>query len=336
MMVAIGHTMLELQKVTAFGDPTFQVPWNYGFGVDLFFVISGFIMMYTAGGGFGDSQRQRRFLFARLARIGPLYWLMTTAYLAIALLAPSGLNGAAIDAKTVIGSYLFIPVANARGVVLPLLAVGWTLNFEMLFYVIFTLAMFLPPKWGRWTVVGTLLVVPLAGWILDPSSPVLHFWTDSIVIEFAFGALLGIFVTRLASAPLPLAWVLTLAGAAGFVLPYIFNLPDLGGPRFLVAGIPAAMIVAGAVNFDIQKRTVDSPPLRAVGDASYSLYLTHLFIVRASRVAWNHFIPVGPTWAFCPLTVSAAVLAGLTVAALIELPLHGWTKARSRRIFPTS
>src|SRR5207237_5929129 len=98
------------------------------------------------------------FLGRRIARIVPIYWTVTTIYLAVALSAPSLLNSEFLGAGGVLASYLFIPVTRPDGLVQPLYGLGWTLNYEMFFYVLFSLAV----AWPRRRAVPALMLA-LAG-----------------------------------------------------------------------------------------------------------------------------------------------------------------------------
>ena len=101
-------------------------------GVDLFFVISGFIMVYSSEDLFGARGAWRTFLTRRLVRIVPLYWLTTAITIPLMSLT--------VDWQSLLGSYFFIPYRAPSNAIVPLHGVGWTLNLEMFFYVIFAAA----------------------------------------------------------------------------------------------------------------------------------------------------------------------------------------------------
>ena len=115
--------------------PLLHLPWAAG--VDVFFVISGLIMVHASRGLFAREGARGTFLKRRLARIVPLYWAVTLLYLAVALTTPALLNSALLDPAPILASFLFIPFTRPDGAVQPLYSLGWTLNFEMLFYVLF-------------------------------------------------------------------------------------------------------------------------------------------------------------------------------------------------------
>ena len=127
-------------------------PWLAG--VDIFFVISGFIMVYASSRWFGSAQSPRVFLAHRIARIVPLYWATTMLYLAVVLFAPALLNSEYLAPGFVISSFLFIPAARPDGLVQPLYSLGWTLNYEMFFYALFAIAIAFPRRRGVPALIG--------------------------------------------------------------------------------------------------------------------------------------------------------------------------------------
>ena len=120
-----------------FGNENIIPNFTFGAaGVDLFFVISGFIMVYTSERLFGQRDGPGRFLTRRLIRIVPMYWALTT----LVVVAWYGVKLPDHTTWTnVVGSYLFIPTLKPGGGTAPVLGVGWTLNYEMLFYFLFAI-----------------------------------------------------------------------------------------------------------------------------------------------------------------------------------------------------
>jgi len=324
-MVALGHAMIEVPKLAGFAGPV--TTFNHGFGVDIFFAISGFIMMYTAGEGFGSAAGRKKFVLARLTRIVPIYWLLTTAVLAITLMAPAIFNSPTPTLQVLFGSYFFLPVPNAVGEAQPILAVGWTLNYEMMFYTLFALAMFLPRRLGAPILLGLLALLAIVGAVIRPGSVMLAFWTNSIILEFGFGIAIALICPWLARASRQTGVALMAAGFAFFVAMH-FGPDTAQMPRFVINGIPAAVIVVGGVICDLRHRSIAIAPLILLGDASYSLYLSHMFSVRGVRIAWNilHLPPVAPL--FCLAAFVVAVIVGLALALSFELPLHRFARRR--------
>jgi exopolysaccharide production protein ExoZ len=118
-----------------------QRTFPFDSGVDQFFVISGFITAYTVRDQFGLPRASLSFLRRRLIRIVPLYWATTTLFALIVVLIPSGVSTPAPTSTQYVLSLIFMPYAPSAGSVSPVFPLGWTLNYEMLFYVLFAVTL---------------------------------------------------------------------------------------------------------------------------------------------------------------------------------------------------
>ncbi|MFC7397023.1 acyltransferase family protein [Chelatococcus sp. GCM10030263] len=324
-MVVVHHAQHDAEAVAAHLGLAFTrgdlLPWLSG--VDIFFVISGFVMVHASANLFGRVGARRVFLTRRLIRIVPLYWIATTIYLAVALIAPRVLNSDAPSLWQIIASYLFIPFMRADGFVQPVYSLGWTLNFEMLFYFVFAAAIALPRRWAVAAASAGLALLVAGNRYLGPWPLPLGFWGDTIVLEFALG--MGLALLRAQGLRLPGLLRLALIAAGFFLLHLDLSAADGGVvPQFLGYGIPAAFIVAAAV----LGRETGRPPvferfLVALGDASYALYLLHPFAIRAlgqleARTPLGALL--GP-WGFVALAYLAAVALALAAHRWGERPL---------------
>lgn len=242
-------------------------------GVDIFFVISGFIMAYTTARE--DQRSPGEFAWKRLVRIVPLYWVLTLAVFAMGIVAPTLLNSGGATWEELGKSLAFIPYERTDGRVQPVLFLGWTLNYEMFFYAVFTLALLLAPRWRLQVVVGVMAVMAAIGYAYPGDLGVLgRFYTNGIILEFVWGCLLFVAWNRWpprlrAVAPI---WIL---GTALLLLQNFWNVPL---PREIEKGLPVLMIVAGVLALTVRDGAI--PRLfRAIGDASYSLYLGHPYAI---------------------------------------------------------
>ncbi|WP_331326040.1 acyltransferase [Methylorubrum populi] len=215
LLVVIHHAQHEAAtlagRIGAAFVPGAWLPWPAG--VDVFFVISGFIIVHAAGPLYGRPGARARFAAHRIARLVPLYWLVTGLYLALGLAAPALLSGEGgpPDGARVLASFLFWPMARPDGAVLPLYGLGWTLNYEMAFYALFALGLGLSRRGAVAWLVAALALLVLVGRLV-PSPPVpLVFWSDPIILEFALGA--GLALARAEGARLGTLPRLALAGA---------------------------------------------------------------------------------------------------------------------------
>ena len=297
-----------------------------GFGVDVFFAISGFVMVHSSRRLYGTPGRRIAFASRRLLRIVPLYWLCTLVALAWALHF-----GPRPDLAGIVQSFAFIPFrsAAAAGRVAPVLEAGWTLNYEMMFYMLFaaTLASTAGATVRRVALVLTGLV--LLRLAVDLPLP-LSAWGRPIILEFAAGMGVALLYARRITLPV---WArLALVGAA-LVLVAVGN-PDwssdiAGWSRALSWGVAGAAVLAAATLG--QLRVAGARWWNFGGDISYALYLCHEPIMNAAQMTWRHFhLPYGR--GLEALFVTATIVASLIAAAIlhfaVERPLTRWLNAR--------
>ncbi|MBI3704408.1 MAG: acyltransferase [Rhizobiales bacterium] len=335
-LVVFGHSLHETQYVAA---KTAQLPLtasllDWGIGVDIFFVVSGFIMVYTSTEFFGQPNAARVFLMRRIVRVVPLYWLITAGLILVYFIAPRALNVPIEGWRSIVESFLFIPGMRANGEMRPIMALGWTLNYEMFFYVVFACCLLLPLKRAMVCLIAFFVSISIFGAIVTMPTKALTFWTDSIVLEFIFGASIA-FACR-AKLNLSLGAALCLI-SAGVVLSIALGpLWDVDQflPRFIAGGLPAAILVAGAAFGPRLAASWLVSPLVLLGDASYSLYLTHPFVIRPLRNVWMAFgtsLPLGLYVIVCAL---AAIAAAIIIYQVIEKPMTNALRRKwdSRRV----
>jgi exopolysaccharide production protein ExoZ len=334
LAVAILHGQYEtglLADAVGRGfQPSRILPWEAG--VDVFFVISGFVMVYASRRLFGRPEARRVFLSRRIARVVPLYWLTTTLYLALALMAPGSVKGMA-EPGYVLASYAFVPVARADGAVEPLYSLGWTLNYEMAFYVLFALALGLSRRWAVGAVAAMLAGLVLLAAVLAAPLP-FAFWGNSIVLEFGIGMAIGLL--RVEGVVLGPAARLVL-GAIGLALFALVAAQAPGLPRALLFGVPAGCLVAACGlgrEHVLADETVAVRLGAVLGDASYALYLIHPFVIRGMRrtVEMAGLGPSLPPWLFLGVALLAAILASIAVFRLIERPLNAGARLLLERV----
>lgn len=215
------------------------------YGVDLFFVISGFVIYLTAR----VETNGVAFLARRLERVLPLYWFVVLAMACLAWIAPAYVrSGDWSDPARVAETLAFVSFARGNW---PTLYVGWTIEFEMLFYLVTALAILvLRRPWGVLT--GALVTLASIGALVRPENPVAVFITNPLMLEFAFGIVIGrCFVDR----QVPGTGMLVII--AGLLL---WLSSAAGAERVLLAGIPAAAVVSAALLAD-QRRPVGRGPV---------------------------------------------------------------------------
>ncbi|HEV2365680.1 MAG TPA: acyltransferase [Caulobacteraceae bacterium] len=287
-------------------------------GVDIFFVISGFIMWRITSEG--DEARPGLFLWRRATRIVPAYWVATLTLAAIALAWPAFLPKVKPQPEHMLLSLAFIPHLDPSGLPFPLLAPGWTLSYEAGFYLIFAAALLTPRRLRAGIVIAALGFIVVAGIALN--DPVYVLGANPLVLEFAFGLLIGVLAeARLAPGP-GLSAALFIIGAAALAICGLAGWRSEAW-RFLVWGVPAAAVVAGAIGLESRHGAPRIGLLLGLGDASYSIYLFHPIAVAAAARAIGEWKAL-----FIPAGLAAAVLAGLAGRVLIEKPAMRWLRQR--------
>ena len=257
-------------------------------GVDIFFVISGFIMVYISGGG--NSANSGGFLFDRFTRIAPPYWIVTIVMATLVLTAPSLFKSARPDLPQLVSSLLFFPWPhpNEKMGTMPLLAIGWTLNYEMLFYVVFATAMMINHHFRIFICFAIIGLLVMAGRFLPyPDNPWFYFYTHTLMLEFLLGMIVALAAPR---CKLPTWLIGVFLGVAAIWFGWAIQQPvgRLDASRWLMFGLPSAAIVLLVVSADLQGQVKKIPSLVVLGNASYALYLVHLFPLGAVRAAWPH------------------------------------------------
>ena len=188
-MVLVGHVLAEAEHYFRLDIPLRGLPWTRG--VDIFLVISGFIIVLASRDLHGMPGGVRTFLRRRFRRVVPLYWLFSTLMLCILLVVPGAAKDTVLDWQQVVGSYLFFPVERYDGRIAPILSLGWTLNFEIFFYGLFAFSLLVPRKLGLILLFFGLTAWVLIGALFGFAAPALRFWSNPIVVEFGFGVCLG-------------------------------------------------------------------------------------------------------------------------------------------------
>ena len=329
-LVVIQHLRAIAALMVVLHHARNPAPWLFNplehyvalaWGVDIFFVISGFIMYVAA-----RNEAPSDFLGRRLTRIVPLYWASTLALMCLAThfrpwtVWPQ-------DVPHIVQSLLFIPHYSPQfpDKVWPYLIPGWTLNYEMLFYAIFCVGLLL--KRPLMTATTAIVLLAAAGQLASPGGAIAKTYTAPILLEFVCGAWIGYLYQQQ-----------TLLRAAKWILAVSFigllSLSHTGHVATTVGKIVfSALIIWAAVSL---RRVPFHPLLKLLGDASYSIYLTHAVVsLSIAERLWRH-VPVGGWpqllgWGAFALLVSA--LVGIATYLYVEKPILRLLQHR-RRVVP--
>lgn len=273
LLVVLGHALGAWDERVEGLAP--GVGWaNGASGVDIFFIISGFVMVISSRGLRHQPVSWQIFLRRRIIRIVPLYWLLTTVKIVAVLLLSSVVLRTRLDFNLVAGSYLFLPVVDSGGHLRPVLPVGWTLTYEVIFYLLFAAALAVRVDVLRVTIpaLGLMAAVAL---IRTEAWPAWTIIFNTIVLEFGVGVILAKWFLQGGRLNPAISAGLVVAGFAAILLTPMVS----DNARPITWGIPAFAIVAGAVSLEhLVGRSIPFW-LRTLGDASYSLYLSHGFVL---------------------------------------------------------
>jgi exopolysaccharide production protein ExoZ len=331
LMVVVFHAIEAQGRVFRNDAHAVEVWPNGAAGVDLFFVISGLVMTLHASKQRGGRPDAVGFMRGRIERIVPLYWLFSALKLAQMLALPGLSPHIRPTLWNSVASFLFVPSRDSHDAIFPLIAAGWTLNFEMFFYVWLAIAMF-----AGWSLPGFVaaVFVPLAilGAFCGNDWPAVTSLASPLLLEFCMGAAIArAFPTRRAL-PVPIGAFLLLAGFAALVL-----LPQHGNWQALTWGLPAAAVVWGAVSLEHRLGPWLPSISLAIGDASYAVYLTHSM---ALATLFHLIAHLPPPWGDSATLVVAVSLVfcsatGWLVHRGIEKPIMVWLKRRRATVLPS-
>jgi len=352
MLVVLYHSAAQLPANDSVFRALFSGSESLGFaGVDIFFVISGFIMAHTSSNHSGANDS---FDFARrrLARIFSGYW----PFFILAVIVFASYRPEHFAESDLLRSFLLWPQPLNH----VLLEITWTLSFELYFYLLFSLLILFTSPRNRIAVIlltfgGLLLFNLYRHFIAESFSPdniyYLSFWsqflTSPFLLEFFAGTLVSWWVIQRPAGP---SWTWLLIGSALFLAGGWINESVYSGlieqgfhvvPRVMVYGLPACMLLAGLVRLELManhagaehsagKRSAGMrTPVRfsaLTGGASYAIYLSHVLIL---TVVWNTgFNQVVASWpghlVIGAYILLASAIAGYSVLhyVYLEKPLH--------------
>lgn len=284
--------------------------WQFGqAGVDMFFVISGYLMYALARG-----DHPIRFLRRRIIRIVPLYWIAT---LFLYLQVMVGFPGVLPRPDQLLRSLLFIPQYHqqAKTEIWPFLVPGWTLQYEMYFYAMFAIGLAFRRPLAITLMVGAIVVVFGQLGVGDSSNAIFVAYTSPIITEFFQGMLIALVHQRRSLARL---WVALPIGIVALLLAGNFD-----APRLLIWGLPSTLILIGCLALEDAKRMPSIPLFKLLGDASYSIYLSHAFVLQIGLLVWWKVPLTG--WAqfviFTPAAVVGCTFIGVLIYRYVEQPM---------------
>jgi exopolysaccharide production protein ExoZ len=295
------------------------------YGVDLFFVISGFVMYYTTA---GKPTTPGHFLLRRCIRIVPLYFLLTTFGFALAVFARKSVNLFSAAPADYVRSIFFIPYFNRLfNDIRPEISQGWTLNYEMFFYLVFACCLWVKEQYRVWACITVFVVLAVMGICTSPAGVYGKTYTNPIMLEFVFGVVAGYFLVRRESKYPFFVLVTLILTALCAVYAVVFRETH----RVLVAGVPSLALVSGTLLLERRGRIPNWPFLVLLGDASYSLYLVHTFVLATLKrifVCLCDPTLVSSQFAFIVCGAIVAIPVGIVLYKRVEKPMTKWVQIR--------
>ena len=349
MLVVLAHSTAMVNERMHLDMFKWRAGWS---GVDIFFVISGFVMAISSRTLLQRANGWKIFITRRLIRIVPLYWVATTLKLATIIALPALALDSPLDLWNTIASYLFIPTFDDKSLLAaPLLKVGWTLNYEMLFYAIFTMALFLGKSPLKFTAAIFAIAVAI-NLFSTPSVAYTYGFLEPILMEFVMGMLVAKLCMRVNNMNANVSTGLntglstgTHRGATNFIdtlLQYISTTKVgaiIGALALVISftimfhyaeqpmwwrwaywGLPSMIIVTVVALAEPALRKVMPKILATLGDSSYSLYLFHTFTVPLFGTLMIKLKIIQPTLALAACIVLSPLVC-LAIYAWFELPM---------------
>ena len=325
-MVVVYHATRSLSLRQYLGHIPFGNAFGFGHaGVDFFFVLSGFIITHAHAADVGRPDRLYRYLWRRITRIYPIYWLVTGLEVFRASLSGDAANRLALP--HIISSILLLPDRAE-----PLVGVAWTLRFEMLFYLVFALPIINRRFSAPLITVALLLVI--VGTVAGPVPPWAAMLVSPFNVEFLIGIAVAIWVARrpvYGPAAFAVVGVLSFLVSGALEVLGVIPLNGLVG-RLLYGGASGAILV-GLVGVE---RSGDLHPGRAgimLGNASYCLYLIHLSIIPPTIRLFAYFglLTVLPSGLVVGVLVALSLVAAVALHLKIEAPMMVFIRRRTPR-----
>ena len=299
-----------------------EIFWIGSYGVDLFFVISGFVMIATTD---AKDKTTSAFLLDRVIRIVPMYWL---AILAGGLLVLVGIpvHQYEVSVGPLISSMLFIPYQNAAGEIWPVILQGWTLNYEMYFYAVFSLILLAPQSLRVWALAACFIALVALGGVVPPQGAIFETYTNPLLLEFLAGAVLGrVYGLTLRNVSLLRALVLSALLAAGLFACSYFQ------GRLAWTGL-AVLLVAAALTSERLGWVPNISWLKFLGAASFSIYIFQQLFFNLSGKLFADLTQLSGInfrylWFWRPMDVAIAAGGGALIYMFIEKPIGRYLKS---------
>lgn len=314
-----GIAALSVVYVHVLATPNFGL-----FGVDIFFVISGFVMTLVTT----KNTNPTAFFLHRLIRIVPLYWMLTTCLLVVIVFAPNLLSSTTLNFTNFLKSLFFIPYFKESHLIQPFLFVGWTLNYEMLFYLCITSGLMLSSRHYLLIAISALVLIYLTLGVLADNSLLNGFFGNLKIFEFVLG-ILAFKIYRFGYLKnIPYLFGLFISAGCLFFMIYA-ETKQIKIDSFFTYGIPSFFLLLSALSLEL---IMGSPIVKTiatfVGDTSYAIYLSHAFVIEFIRkvvIKHSDFLQHHMSVVII-VSLSASILVGYFLHRYLDQPLQHYLK----------
>ncbi|MEK4146799.1 acyltransferase [Robertmurraya sp. FSL W8-0741] len=298
-------------------------------GVYYFFALSGFMVYYLYHQSFGDPSKLKEYLYHRFIRIYPLYWMITFMILPIYFIYPNLGSGNEREIGHILSSLLLFPDGRP-----PILGVAWSLVHTVFFYLIIGLlffknkwlSLFLPVLWAMLSLFFSLH-------ILSSTNYFINYLFNFNNLIFLLGFLCAYVILRV-EISVKISTIMVIIGLAGFPLAWINE-----QNRFLPIDLPytttiaSVLLILGFSSLDLQKEIRIPRLAKLLGDASFSIYLTHFTSMSAISIFFSTASSLAiPNIMLAILLITASMIGGVFVYAFVEKPLYRRLRKRTKRM----
>lgn len=341
MIVVLSHFSIIIKNQTEIGSFITIFTQNSPFAVDLFFFISGFIMVFTTKGNIKSNVlRASDFLIKRLFRIFPVYYLCLAVFVIFVTLYDKSYSINDIPVKDIVKSFFLIPLSppdKSPFYGYSLIVPAWTITYEIYFYVIFSIALLLTSKYRTIVCSSVLVAVALilqlyfnGRFTIDAqdmhltSSGIIgnfSFIANPIIFDFILGMFLGeFFISKLYLRMKSIIDILAPAflcfGATAFISMFRY------GYGLTHSAIGAFFLLFAILHFDFKKSIIYPRALIFIGNISYSLYISHVVVIniadRYSNALYVYTQSSG--WRRYFVIIILAITIATLMHKLIEIP----------------
>ncbi len=294
--------------------------------VDVFFVISGFLLTMVT-----QAPRSRKeFILGRILRLGVPYWSVVLALVGMSLIAPVAFRNFPWTGHDLALSLAFVPSIIRDGSIFPLLEPSWTLSLEVMFYAMIAATLGFAPRHRSMIICAVFCGLAVVGLVrnLPQGQSIAWFYSQTLLVEFGFGILLAHVCLAGGRTSARTAVMLLVVGLIGVSATSLYTPEPFDPVRPLVYGVPAAMIVAGAIFLEMAGFWRDSRVMNLLGNISYSLYLTHVLVLAlVAKLLSRHVSGLSGDIAMLLIASAMAIVVAYGFYRLVERPCMGLSDA---------